>query len=288
MDTMDLNCRLQRHSGLTQNERHLRDYILRYPEKVARMNTRELAQASFTSPAAVIRFCQKLGFKGLKDFKAALFHGAASAGPDALPDIDFPFEADATPDQVMDAVLRVEQEALRRVRRLLQSETVERAVELLHKAAFIDLCGIGTSGYIGADFVFRLRKFGYRASLMSDRVERSYRIQQMDASHCLMVLSYSGSNEQVRYALRAAREHGAPVVAVTARPESAAGMQASCLLPLPPMESNDAKISTFASSVAEKAVLDILLARLFQKDYERNASFVRSDAERLVDVRLKR
>ena len=71
MDTMDLNCRLQRHSGLTQNERHLRDYILRYPEKVARMNTRELAQASFTSPAAVIRFCQKLGFKGLKDFKAA-------------------------------------------------------------------------------------------------------------------------------------------------------------------------------------------------------------------------
>lgn len=76
------------------------------------------------------------------------------------------------------------------------------------------------------------------------------------------------------------------MVAVTARPGSASGMQAGCLLPLPPMESNDAKISTFASALAEKAVLDVLLARLFQQDYARNVSFVRADAERLVEVRL--
>ena len=102
----------------------------------------------------------------------------------------------------------------------------------------------------------------------------------------LLVVSYSGANEQVRQALRAAKAHGAPVVAVTARPGSASGMQADCLLPLPPMESNDAKISTFASALAEKAVLDVLLARLFQQDYARNVSFVRADAERLVEVRL--
>lgn len=40
---MDLHCRMQPHTGLTKNECHLRDYILRYPEKVAQMNTRELA-----------------------------------------------------------------------------------------------------------------------------------------------------------------------------------------------------------------------------------------------------
>lgn len=288
MDVMDLTLRLQRHSGLTQNECHLRDYILRCPEKVARMNTRELAQASFTSPAAVIRFCQKFGFKGLKDFKAELFRTEAPPRGDAPPDADFPFGADTPPAQVTEAVLQVEQEALDRVRQTLRTATAARAVDLLQKAAFIDVCAIGTSGYIGADFAFRLRKFGYRVSLMSDRVDLSYSIQQMDSSHCLLALSYSGSNEQLRYALRAARERDTPVVAVTARPESAAGMQADCLLPLPPMESNDAKISTFASSVEEKAVMDVLLARLFQKEYERNASFVRSDAERLVDVRLKK
>ena len=32
---MDLIYRLQRHSGLTQTERHLRDYILQNPEQAA-------------------------------------------------------------------------------------------------------------------------------------------------------------------------------------------------------------------------------------------------------------
>ena len=70
---MDLIYRLQRHSGLTQTERHLRDYILQNPEQAARMSARELAAASFTSPAAVTRFCRKFGCRSLKAFKAELY-----------------------------------------------------------------------------------------------------------------------------------------------------------------------------------------------------------------------
>lgn len=165
---------------------------------------------------------------------------------------------------------------------------VAQAVELLSSAGCIDLCAIGTSGHVSADFAFRLRKFGYRVAVVSDRVDLSYSIQQMDPTHCLLAVSYSGANEHLRISLQAAREHKVPVIAITARPDSMAGMQADCLLPLPPLESNDNKISTFASAVTEKAVLDVLFAHLFQKNYRRNADFVQSDAARLADVRLKR
>lgn len=284
---MDLNCRIQRHTGLTQTERHLRDYILRYPEKVAQMNARELAQASFTSPSAVIRFCQKFGYKGLKDFKADLLCAPGGQGEGETPDCNFPFGADTPFDQVTDAVLKVERESLRRLRATLDGQEVARAVDMLLKAGCIDLCAIGTSGYVSADFAFRMMKFGRRVNTISDRVELSYAIQQMDKTHCLLVVSYSGANEQVRISLRAAREHGVPVIAVTARPDSIAGMQADCVLALPPLEANDEKISTFASAAAEKAVLDVLFAHIFQQDYDRNAAFVRSDARRLQDVRVK-
>lgn len=284
---MDLPCRMQRHTGLTQNERHLRDYILRYPEKVAQMNTRELAQASFTSPSAVVRFCQKFGCKGLKDFKAELFAQAGPLSDEEPPDGDYPFGADTPAAQVTASVLRVEQESLRRLWLTLQPDQVARAVELLAKAQVIDLCAIGTSGHMSADFAFRLRKFGRRVNVVSDRVDLSYSIQQMDPTHCLLVVSYSGANEQLRISLQAARDHQVPVVAITARPDSMAGMQADTLLLLPPLESNDDKISTFASSIAEKAVLDVLFAHLYQMDYDRNTAFVRSDAARLADVRIK-
>lgn len=284
---MDLICRMQRHTGLTQTERHLRDYILRYPDNVAQMNARELAQASFTSPSAVIRFCQKFGYKGLKDFKADLFRTAGGQPDGALPDCDYPFAADTSFDGVTDAVLRVEQESLRRLRTALDGRELERAVNMLLRADCIDLCAIGTSGYMSADFGFRMMKFGHRVNIISDRVELSYATQQMDRGHCLLVVSYSGSNEQVRISLRAAREHGSPVIAVTARPDSFAGMQADCVLALPPLESNDDKISTFASAVAEKAVLDVLFAHIFQQNYEQNAAFVHTDARRLENVRVK-
>ena len=231
---MDLNCRMQRHTGLTRTECHLRDYILRYPEKVAQMNVRELAQASFTSPSAVIRFCQKFGYRGLKDFKADLVYTPAAPGEQALPDSNYPFGADTPFADVTDGVLRLEQESLRRLRTSLDGQEVERAVNMLLRADCVDLCAIGTSGYMSADFAFRMMKFGHRVNLISDRMELSYATQQMDSLHCLLIVSYSGANEQLRISLRAAREHGAPVIAVTARPESFAGMQADCVLALPP------------------------------------------------------
>ena len=93
------------------------------------MNARELAQASFTSPSAVIRFCQKFGCKGLKDFKADLFRTAGGQPDGALPDCDYPFAADTSFDGVTDAVLRVEQESLRRLRTALDGRELERAVD---------------------------------------------------------------------------------------------------------------------------------------------------------------
>ena len=269
---MDLNCRMQRHTGLTQTERHLRDYILSYPDKVAQMNVRELAQASFTSPSAVIRFCQKFGYKGLKDFKADLFRTSGPQPEGELPDCNYPFAADTPFDQVTDAVLMIEQESLRRLRISLDGQEVKRAVALLLGADCVDLCALGTSGHMSADFAFRMMKFGHRVNLISDRMELSYSALQMDRRHCLLIVSYSGSNEQLR---------------ISARPESFAGMQADCVLALPPLESNDDKISTFASAVAEKAVLDVLFAHIFQQDYDRNAAFVHADARRLEQVRLK-
>lgn len=284
---MDLNCRMQRHTGLTQTERHLRDYILQNPERMARMNVRELAQASFTSPSAVIRFCQKFGYKGLKNFKADLLCGSEEQSAGELPDSNYPFGADTPFAAVTDAVLRLEQESLRRLRTSLDSGEVERAVNMLLRADCVDLCAIGTSGHMSEDFAFRMMKFGRRVNIVSARMELSYASQQMDSRHCLLIVSYSGSNEQVRLSLRTAREQGVPVIAVTARPDSFAGMQADCVLALPPLESNDDKISTFASAVAEKAVLDVLFAHIFQQNYDENVAFVRNDAQRLEKVRVQ-
>lgn len=101
------------------------------------------------------------------------------------------------------------------------------------------------------------------------------------------MISYSGENAFVRNAAREAVKREIPILAITARPDSLAASVADLVLYLPPLESNDEKISTFASAACEKAALDVLYAYLFQENYESNVQFVHHDAIRLEKRRME-
>jgi len=278
---MDLNTRLRQHTGLTPTDQCLREYILRYPEKIARMNTRQLAEATFTSSAAVVRFCRKFGYQGLQEFKADFFSAIPDAPAFDLPDGNFPFGAEDSPETVVRNILKLEEGTLRRLGAMLDFTVFEQAVALLRAATVIDLCAVGTGQYLLEEFQFRLTKFGFRVNDVSSSVSLSYIANQMDASHCLVLLSYSGVNEQIGNAIRHAREHHVPILLITSRADSLSAQLSDCVLPIPPLESCDDKISTFSSAIAEKAMLDLLFARLFQSNYDENCAFVHEDAARL-------
>lgn len=278
---MDLNTRLRQHMGLTPTDQCLRDYILRYPEKTARMNTRQLAEASYTSPAAVVRFCRKFGYQGLQEFKADFFSTLPDTPAFDLPDGDFPFDAGTDTETLIRSILKLEEGTLRRLGASLTTAALDRAAGMLVSASVLDLCGIGTNRFLLEEFGFRLMKYGFRVNDAANTVNLSYIANQMDASHCLVLASYSGANEQIGHAIRHARAHGTPILLITAHADSPAAHMADCLLSVPMLESDDDKISTFSSAIATKAVLDLLFAKLFQDTYESNLAFAHEDAARL-------
>src|SRR5699024_8346493 len=47
-------------------------YILNYPQKAVTMTVKQLADASYASPSAIMRYCHTLGYNGFKDFKLKL------------------------------------------------------------------------------------------------------------------------------------------------------------------------------------------------------------------------
>lgn len=283
---MDLITRLHKNTGLTPTDQCLRDYILRYPERLARMNNRELAAATFTSPAAVVRFCHKFGYQGLAEFKTEFFSALPDTPTFDLPDADFPFQKDTDTKTLIRNILTLEEGSLQRLNAILKPETLDKAASLLMHATELDLCGLGTNQYLMEDWGFRLNKFGYHVNYVDNSVALSYAANKMDDTHCLIIASYSGINEQIGSAIRIARRFKCPILLITAQANSASAKLADCILLIPPLESNDDKVSTFASAIATKAVLDLLLARLFQNDYDKNAEFVHQDAARLAKRRM--
>ena len=59
-------------SELTQSEKKIAQMVLETPEEVIQMTANELAKASQTSPASVIRFCRSIGISGFTELKLKL------------------------------------------------------------------------------------------------------------------------------------------------------------------------------------------------------------------------
>lgn len=64
--------KLQSKSSLTSNEERIADYILINIDKIPQTTMEELAQNTYTSHSAIVRFAKKMGYDGFKEFKQAI------------------------------------------------------------------------------------------------------------------------------------------------------------------------------------------------------------------------
>lgn len=78
---MSIRDRLRSAEGFTETERSLASYLLAHANEIAASSITELAERSFTSNAAIIRLCRKLGMSGFREFRVEYaIESAASAG----------------------------------------------------------------------------------------------------------------------------------------------------------------------------------------------------------------
>ena len=64
--------RLKAREGFTHQETAVADYILDQIESIQSMSSEELAKASYTSKATVVRLCKKVGMAGYQELKLQL------------------------------------------------------------------------------------------------------------------------------------------------------------------------------------------------------------------------
>ena len=60
---------LEEQNGFTHNEQVIAGYILKQKYKILSLSAAALARETYTSPAAVIRLCQRIGLSGYQEFK---------------------------------------------------------------------------------------------------------------------------------------------------------------------------------------------------------------------------
>lgn len=197
----------QIYPTLAQNDRKLADFLLENPEQARHLSSQKLAQMAGVSQSGVVKFAQKLGYKGFPALKLALSEVVAT--PQAAVKVHNQILSTDGLKTVGEKLLAEKQAALRATLDINSEERLLMALEMLKNARRVILLGIGASGLVAKDLSYKLLKIGIMAVAEADMHVQLATVQAMSPQDLLLAISFSGERREVNLAAEEARAAGA-------------------------------------------------------------------------------
>jgi DNA-binding MurR/RpiR family transcriptional regulator len=153
---------------LSAIERRIADYVLGNAPLIRDYSSQQLADTLKVSQSSVVKFAQRLGYKGYPDLKLSIAEAlalAAAGGADAAGEV----AAAADPDTARaESLWRQKCAAERETRGAVPAETVALAARLI--AAADTLFVTGGDGDVRRGFAIRMAKLGLRCLELGDQI----------------------------------------------------------------------------------------------------------------------
>jgi len=274
---------LIRHSGraLPPTARRIATYIDEHAEDIIRMSITELAELTSSSEGSVVGLCQRLGIDGFQELKILLSSDLVDPVRMIQEDLH---ESDSVAD-VAEHVFAAHIASLQETRKLLVSQSLTRAVEILRAARRIEVYGIGSSGPIAQDLAYRLLQLGRDAKVVSDSHIQAVSAAMTDSSTAVVTISHSGSTRETVLATRLAREAGARTIGITKLGKSPLARYCDIVLHTIANETRY-RPEAMSSRVAQLALIDTLVSCCALADAKRSVAKLELSARIIAGKRF--
>lgn len=251
-------------------ERRIADFLLENAHLLRDYSSQQLANALGISQSSVVKFSQKLGFKGYPDLKFSIGQSVARGdnGDDAALAAREPMHGDphaALAERLWQAKSSAEQET----RLINRPERVDAIAALLARAGKVFVLGHGGDGFAAQAFATRLSLLGIVAVPHVDSALLLAGIASAERDDVLMLFSEHGRQTALCRAARAFHERHGRVVTVTrhsANPLRAHGDHAL----LVSAHDDRAQIEPLLYQAALQQLLDLLFLVLCEDDARRH------------------
>lgn len=262
-------------------------FILEKKSALTRYSLQEIADATYTSKAAVVRFAKALGFSGWKEFLKA-FWEEQSYQEQHYTDIDanYPFDADSSRQDIINQLCSLQVESLLDTADLLDGAPLAECAELLLRSRRIAMFGLNPNLTLAELFQRKMLSIGRQVELPS-MGDSGLLAHSMTAEDCAVIISYSGNSihHGPLSVLSALEERGVPVIALTSVGDNLLRQRADYTLSISSYERLYSKISTFATENSILYILNVLFSCCFAADYQANISRKVGTARRLESER---
>lgn len=246
---------------LSPSEKKVAQFILDNPKETIKLSVQEIAEASMSSSAAVVRLCKHIDVKGFTELKNMLFDSLSGSDnlskPYYVPDFDKEADGKAIINKLVSSVCQNAQ----MLTAILSNKDVEKAAKLILSAKKILFVGIGASRLVALDFQQKLMRIGIVSSAPDDYDLMLLSSSGLGEDDVVVSISYSGETPIVKKATKTAKNNGAKVIAITRYGSTTLSHMADCLLNVPASESTYRQGATI-SRISQLMVVDVLYSTM--------------------------
>lgn len=243
--------------AMSATERSVSDYLLSHQREAMRLSIHQLAEKTFASPSTVIRMCQRIGFTGYKDFRQAVTcevaarrldqgrGGGEVTGSDSL-------------DEIVGKVTGKNITALEDTGNMMDADVLGMCVKLVRESRTVLLFGMGASLCAARDAYLKFLRLNRPCAFNDDWDAQYLQAKNSGREDLGLVISNSGETAEVVECMRALRENGTPIIAITGRTGSSVAELSDYILYAAGCGSAGPDGAT-ASRISQLNVIDILL-----------------------------
>lgn len=278
------NCLLRMkgfYTSLRPSEQKVADYIMEHPEEVIHLSVTELSKRTGVSDAAIIKFCQRIGYKGYQEVKIYLAKELVSPMMEIYGEV----APDDEIKTVKEKIFQINTQALQDTRKILDDEGLEEAVNAITGASKVNIYGVGASGFVALDAQLKFLRIGIPATSFGDSHVQTYLAALLAPGDVAIAISDSGNTKDVVRALLVAKEQGAKTICITSAPDSAVSKAADIKLYTAATESIF-RSGAIASRIAQLSVIDVLFIGVALKRYEYSLDNLARTREATADLKF--
>lgn len=244
----------QAKQNFTKSELKIYDYIDKNPGQVLYHSLTELAEACNVGEATVLRLFRKIGYKGFQSFKFSLAKEVDDSGEE---------DSNSYISRVKNSMLRTLEDSST----VIDEVQLERAVDMIDSADDIVVFGVGSSSIAGLDMQNRLLRIGKNIEVVSDPHSQVMRTASMDKDTVVVAISITGSTRDTIDSVKAAKDKGARIIAITNYTKSPLTKFSECVL-LSSAKESPLDSGSLVSKVAQLFVIDLICTGLSIRNSE--------------------
>ena len=263
--------KLNMREKMSESEGSIASFILTLGKGLKKYSTRNIAEATYTSPATVVRLCKKLDFKGFDDFKEKFLKEIEYLDQQyGRIDANFPFHKEDTMMNTVHKIYQLYEDTIKDSLSLLHHDSLQQVLKLLKYSQAIYIFSFGTSLNLAESFKERMLKIGKQVIISNNMNYQLYEANCIPKGDVAILISYSGETEKILMVAESCRKRGIPIIAITSFGENTLSQMASCHLIMSTKESLFHNLGDFSTHLSIHFILDILYSTYFLMNYNEN------------------